>query len=182
MASSTAPTATAGKNNHGTVFALDLNGDHFNVLSAFPDTAGGSTPESGLLQARDGNFYGTTNAGGANGFGVFYQVTPDGTLTYLQSFNNGDPGANPVGSLFEGIDGALYGTAQYGGVDNFGTIFRATIPDSTNTSGTLGDAGRDHRRDSRAIIPRATSSRPPTAISTAPRIPAARLTTARSSS
>ena len=69
---------------------------------------------------------------------MFYQLTPEGTLTYLQAFNNGDPGANPNGSLFEGISGVLYGTARYGGIDNFGTIFRATIPDATNTTGTLG--------------------------------------------
>ena len=127
--------STGGKNNTGTVFSIKADGTGFNVLSSFPDTNGGSQPRAGVVQARDGNFYGTTYAGGSNGVGVLYQVTPAGTLTYLTSFNDVSvPGANPVGTLTEGLDGLLYGTAQYGGSDNYGTVYRVTVPAGTATT------------------------------------------------
>ena len=118
-----------GKNGNGTVFTINADGSGFLVLSAFPETNGGTQPRGGVVQTRDGNFYGTTYAGGFNGFGVLYRVTPAGTLTYLDDFNNGNPGASPTGTLVEGRDGLLYGTARYGGANNYGSVFTATVPD-----------------------------------------------------
>ncbi len=121
--------STGGRSDNGTVFSLNLNGGAFIALNTFTGSTQGKMPEGGLVQARDGNFYGTTNAGGSSGYGTLYQVVPTtGKLAVLASFTNGDPGGNPVGTLVEGIDGLLYGTAEYGGTDNDGTIFRATPP------------------------------------------------------
>lgn len=50
------------------------------------DCTDGTEPEAGLIQAKDGNLYGTTNLGGAYGSGTVFQLTPSGTLTTLHSF------------------------------------------------------------------------------------------------
>ena len=82
-------------------------------------------PQAGLVQADDGNFYGTTVGDGMNGdFGTVYRITPGGVLTVLHSFRSSD-GELPVAGLVQGKDGQLYGTAQGGGAHgDFGTIFR----------------------------------------------------------
>ena len=65
------------------------------------------------MQASDGNFYGATSEGGANGLGTLYQVIPStGKLNILSAFMSGDPGSNPVGAVIQGVDGFLYGTAE----------------------------------------------------------------------
>ena len=127
--------STGGRSDNGTIFSLNAGGGDFAVLNTFTQSGQGTTPEGGLVQARDGNFYGTTNAGGANGYGTLYQVIPTtGKLAILAAFTNGDPGGSPVGTLIEGIDGLLYGTAEYGGTDNDGTIFRTTPSTSVTTT------------------------------------------------
>jgi uncharacterized repeat protein (TIGR03803 family) len=101
----------------------------------------GSAPNGGLIQAADGNFYGTTTTGGASqpnqiGFGVIFQLTPTGTLTPLYSFcpeggSTCADGSSPNASMIQGTDGSLYGTTSYGGPGGVGTMFKIT------TSGTL---------------------------------------------
>ena len=121
----------------GTVFALTLNGT-LTTLHSFsgPD---GSYPVGALLQASNGNLYGTTSQGGSTtscsdsfaGCGTVFEITPSGTLTTLHSFDGSD-GALPgyEGTLIEGADGNLYGTATDGGTTNTecgfgcGTIFK----------------------------------------------------------
>ena len=128
--------STGGRSNNGTIFSLNSGGGAFIVLNTFTQTNQGTTPEGALVQARDGNFYGTTNTGGSGSYGTLFQVIPTtGKLAILANFTNGDPGANPVGALTEGIDGLLYGTAQYGGVNNDGTVFQTNL--STGSTKTL---------------------------------------------
>ncbi len=78
----------------------------------------GATPFASLIQASDGNFYGTTIAGG-NGYGTVYKVTPYGVLrnnqSVIYSFASGPDGAYPYAPVLQGIDGNLYGTAYEGG-------------------------------------------------------------------
>jgi uncharacterized repeat protein (TIGR03803 family) len=87
----------------------------------------GKAPNS-LLQSADGNFYGTTTAGGIgnNAAGTVFKITPSGQLSLLHTFvadANGDypNGEFPI-SLVEGNDGFLYGTA--GGGANNGLVFK----------------------------------------------------------
>jgi uncharacterized repeat protein (TIGR03803 family) len=91
----------------------------------------GASPYAGLVQATDGNFYGTTYAGGTSGncqggCGTVFRITPAGTLTTLHSFDWYD-GASPTGALVQGNDGNFYGTTYGGGADpHYGTVFKIT--------------------------------------------------------
>ena len=73
-----------------------------------------------MIQATDGNFYGTTTSGGAssslctNGCGTVFKMTPDGTVTILHVFA-GNRRRLPQAALIEATDGNFYGTTTYGG-------------------------------------------------------------------
>ena len=110
----------------GTVFQITPAG----ALTTLHSFAGsdGSSPVAPLIQANDGNFYGTTGFGGANSSGTVFKVTPSGTLTTLYNFcsaNNCADGAKPDGALLQ-IGGNFYGTAAFGGTANDGVIFSIT--------------------------------------------------------
>jgi uncharacterized repeat protein (TIGR03803 family) len=101
----------------------------------------GSGPAE-LLEGKDGNLYGTTRHGGANGRGTVFKVTTKGILTTLFSFSQSD-GAYPDAGLIEGADGNLYGTTGFGGafgspIGGYGTVFRIVMPSLSITN--VGDA------------------------------------------
>ena len=119
-------TASAGgaQGNNGTFFRITTSGE-MTSLHTFIGTDGAS-PEGALVEATDGNFYGTTYAGGAYGHGTIFKVTPAGTLTTLYSFcaQNGCPdGDSPASGLIQASNGKFYGTTLFGGASNLGTIF-----------------------------------------------------------
>jgi uncharacterized repeat protein (TIGR03803 family) len=125
-------TAEGGINNgYGTVFKITPTGVYTRLHSfcSKPGCTDGWEPDGGVLLATDGNFYGTTILGGANGgsYGTLYKMTPNGQLTVLHSFcasANCDDGEQPDGGLIQGTDGNLYGTTSRGGTGNEGTIFQ----------------------------------------------------------
>ncbi len=109
----------------GTVFRITATGT-LTTLYTFCSQSGctdGAGPQAGLLQTSDGNFYGTTGAGGAYQGGTVFQITATGTLTTLHSFGNGE-GVTPIGDLVQAADGSFYGATWQGGVSFDGTIFR----------------------------------------------------------
>ena len=116
----------------GTVFKITPQGT-FTSLYSFcsqPDCADGETPwvSSGLVQASDGNLYGTTVNGGANGGGVVFRITAEGALTTIYSFSEScTEGCHPWAGLVQATNGSLYGTATDGGPHQRGTIFRITL-------------------------------------------------------
>jgi uncharacterized repeat protein (TIGR03803 family) len=78
----------------------------------------------GLLKV--GNMlYGTSQSGGANGFGTVFSTTPAGIEKVIYSFQGGGDGAGPRSDLIN-VDGILYGTTALGGPANAGTVFRIT--------------------------------------------------------
>jgi uncharacterized repeat protein (TIGR03803 family) len=77
-----------------------------------------------LLQASDGNFYGTTHDGGTSGNGALFRFAPNGSFAILASFDGFNDGAHPAAPLVQGTDGALYGTTTTGGWGGRGTVFR----------------------------------------------------------
>jgi uncharacterized repeat protein (TIGR03803 family) len=107
----------------GTIFKITPTGT-FTSLHSFQLTDG-STPARKLVQGNDGNFYGATGAGGANGDGTIFKITPGGALTTLHSFDYTD-GAGPYVGLVLGTDGNFYGTTGSGGTYGYGTVFKIT--------------------------------------------------------
>src|SRR2546426_640987 len=85
----------------------------FQLLYEFSG-ADGRGPWAGLVQGSDGNFYGTTEVGGANNKGTVFKITPSGVMSTLWSFSLTD-GANPRAGLVQGSDGNFYGTTFFGG-------------------------------------------------------------------
>ena len=143
-------TSSGGANALGAVVQVTPAGVG-TVLYSF---AGGDTdsslPFAGLMQASDGNFYGTSYYGGPKSAGTVFRVTPDGVYTNLYAFTNESQGAfYPYAGLVQGSDGALYGTTLRGGSKDQGTVFRITTdgtysvlfnftgPDGANPEGTL---------------------------------------------
>jgi uncharacterized repeat protein (TIGR03803 family) len=125
----------------GTVFKISPSGTLTTLYTFFSCgiCVGGAGPEAGLVQTADGNFYGTTVGGGANGTGskgTVYQITPDGAVTTLYSFcskANCADGSRPESALLLGADGNLYGTTTAGGINSTscysggcGTVFKIT--------------------------------------------------------
>lgn len=115
----------------GTVFKITPRGT-VTTLHTFTGGTDGFYPLSGLIQATDGNFYGTTE-GGKNSpcgnderCGTVFRITPDGELTTLHSFNYTD-GTSPYGGLFQATDGKIYGTTIGGGALDLGTIFSLDV-------------------------------------------------------
>ncbi len=118
--------------------AASAQGQQYQVIHQFfPAPA---QPYAGLIQGSDGNFYGTTQSGGAGNNGTVFKMNASGTVTTLQSFAGSD-GAQPYAGLVEGSDGNFYGTTVYGGAADNGTVFKM---DSSGVVTTLHSfAGSD---------------------------------------
>ncbi len=110
----------------GSVFRLTPRGD-FTVLHSFEGkrNGDGEFPYAGLLAGGNGEFYGTTSAGGSYGAGTVFEVHREGKESVLHSFGGTKrDGANPVAGLIGDKQGNLYGTTLYGGAHNMGTVYR----------------------------------------------------------
>ncbi|MFZ0317691.1 MAG: choice-of-anchor tandem repeat GloVer-containing protein [Candidatus Sulfotelmatobacter sp.] len=117
-----------GPDTFGTIFQLTPAGALTTLYSfcLLAKCADGEMPSGGLVQGTDGNFYGTTQSGGANDYGTIFKITSTGTLTTLHSFTNAD-GAYPQAALVQAPDGTFYGTTREGGlVGSYGSVFEIT--------------------------------------------------------
>jgi uncharacterized repeat protein (TIGR03803 family) len=122
----------------GTVFRITSAGTLTTLYSFCAETncADGAGPEASLLQAPDGNFYGTAAyGGGSNDGGIVFKISPQGALTVLYTFcaeANCSDGSTPLAALVQATDRNLYGTTFYGGANQSqcteacGTIFKLT--------------------------------------------------------
>jgi uncharacterized repeat protein (TIGR03803 family) len=121
---------------YGTIFKI-TSGGMLTSLYSFTNGVDGSNPEAGLVQGGDGNFYGTTEFGGSNGYGAVFKISPGGEFNALYSFTGTNDGSYPIAGLALGSDGYFYGTTESGGAytnqsgQSFGTVFKI------NTNGTL---------------------------------------------
>jgi uncharacterized repeat protein (TIGR03803 family) len=104
----------------GTVFKITPSGQ-FTLLHNFIN-GDGADPDAGVIQATDGNFYGTTPWRGGYGVGTVYKMTPSGKFRTLHSFDFTD-GADPYGGIVQATNGILYGTTNQGGTGFGGTVF-----------------------------------------------------------
>jgi uncharacterized repeat protein (TIGR03803 family) len=126
-------TGSGGANKSGIFFKMTPAGV-LTKVSDFPTRVPTSNFLSELMQASDGNFYGTTSDGGAFGTGTLYRISPTGVVNTLVSFDNGPDGGTPLSTLVQASDGNLYGITDYGGTAGAGTAFRLDI--QASTSGT----------------------------------------------
>jgi uncharacterized repeat protein (TIGR03803 family) len=120
-------TSSGGANGYGTVFKITSSGT-LTTLHSF-DSTDGENPNAALIQATNGSFYGTTLRGGTYEQGVFFKITSSGTLTTLYNFcsqSNCTDGEVLTAGVIQGADGNFYGTTEYGGTDNAGTVFKIT--------------------------------------------------------
>ncbi|MEO5914553.1 MAG: choice-of-anchor tandem repeat GloVer-containing protein [Luteolibacter sp.] len=136
-------TAGGGTYGFGTVFKISTDSTLTTLVHFTGNGASnkGRSPKHKLVQASDGNFYGTTYEGGAFDQGTVFKIITNGTLAgttlvTLKEFKGAEPnknGSNPEAGLVQGGDGNFYGTTYHGGIggvntgyDGFGTVFRMT--------------------------------------------------------
>ncbi len=144
----------------GTVFKLAPDGTE-TVLYAFAGENDGTFPNSGVIEDKAGNLYGTTDEGGNTGCGygcgTVFKLAPSGTETVLYAFTGGSDGATPSAGLIEDSTGNLYGTTYQGGnnscTDGFGcgTVFKIA-PDGTETTLYTFKGGTDGGTPDSALI------------------------------
>ena len=120
-------TSNGGTNGVGTIFRITPAGAFTTLRSFDLGTDGGSPQGAKLVQATNGNLYGVTNAGGAQGFGTIYRITPAGALTLLHSFDFSVDGADLFNNgLVQASDGNFYGTTFTGSTNGQGVVYKMT--------------------------------------------------------
>ena len=159
------PNSPLTQANNGRFYGTTYNGPNPGIGSAYKTTdkgkfttlhvfclsvcSDGGLPYGGLVQATDGNLYGTTFGGGSNELGTIFMMTLSGTVTVLHTFAFGE--GSPAGSLMQDTDGNLYGTTVNGGdltcnpPDGCGTVYQfsmglAPFVKTLPISGTVGTA------------------------------------------
>ena len=100
------------------------SGQTLAILHSFAGVSDGAYPAAALVQATDGNFYGTAQRGETYSDGTVFRIAANGSFTNLYSFNGND-GSYPQSALVQGNDGNLYGTTSQGGA-GYGFVFRIT--------------------------------------------------------
>ncbi len=113
-------TSNGGANGLGTIFKITPGGS-FTVIHNFNGTTDGSNPHGGLIQAKDGNLYGMTTAGGANNAGTIFKISLSGTFKLIKSFVFATDGGAPNGNLLQANDNNFYGITS-----NSGRVFKLT--------------------------------------------------------
>ena len=117
----------------------------FTVLHNFTNGRDGGNPIAGLVLDRAGNLYGTASTGGNAGFGSVYELKHAGEgwiLTTLYNFAGGTDGQYPLARVVFGPDGTLYGTTEFGGINNCypgcGIVFNLRPPATACHSALCG--------------------------------------------
>lgn len=130
-------TTQGGPNFGGTVFKMTVTGQLTTLVGFGGPSPAASEPYGPLYFGADGNFYGTTNAGGSGGAGTVFRMTPSGMVTILHNFaGDYSEGGGLFGAMVMATDGTLYGTTSLGGIDpssgrtGDGTVFKI-LPDGT---------------------------------------------------
>lgn len=126
---------SGGAGGGGTVFKITAAGS-LTTLHNFcskPNCADGEFPDGTLIQAANGDLYGTTSAGGSvsgcnnANCGTLFSISQAGKLTTLYNFcseSNCFDGGQPVVGLVQGTDGDFYGATTCCGANNDGTVFK----------------------------------------------------------
>lgn len=139
---------SGGAGDVGTAYRLAPDGT-YTVLVQFSSAANGGTYPTGRLLAHpDGNLYGVTGGGGAGNVGTIFRMTTSGVITTLIEFtNNGatNKGSRPYAGLTAHPDGNIYGSTQFGGAANKGTLFALSPAGVLTTLVEFTSAGPTNR-------------------------------------
>jgi uncharacterized repeat protein (TIGR03803 family) len=121
---------SGGSDGIGEIYSTDSLGQNLDTIFSFTKNTVKS-PQSGLMQASNGKFYGASYQGGKNNYGAIYEWNPaTEELTMKNSFMSTN-GQYPLSELIEGPDGRLYGTTAYGGTSGKGVIYAYDIATDT---------------------------------------------------
>jgi len=113
-----------GSKDYGTVWKVSNTGKE-NILHNFVGgTVDGCNPYAGVARDSKGNLYGATTYCGTSDYGTLYQLSAKGKLTLLHSFGTETDGIYPYGEVLRTSNGALLGTAGYGGTYAYGTVWK----------------------------------------------------------
>ncbi len=155
-----------GKEGHGVIFRITQTGADYTMLHVFGSVspkgdlnnvnAGGALPSAAVIIDKEETLYGTTNIGGAQGYGIVYRMNADGkNFVVLHNFGRKgsdfkNNGAFPGGTLTLGPNNVLYGATRQGGAFDGGTVFKVNVagtnftvlhsfpnPNLSNVEGTL---------------------------------------------
>ena len=118
-------TGGCGTSNLGVVWKVSKNGTE-KILHNFAGASDGQSPLAGVILDKAGNIYGTTNTGGASGFGTAFEVNKNGKFILLHAFTGGTDGKYLYGGLILDPKGRIYGTTINGGTGGYGTVWRIT--------------------------------------------------------
>jgi uncharacterized repeat protein (TIGR03803 family) len=116
-------TKSGGTANAGIVYKLDASGNE-TIVYTFTGAADGGQPMGNVTRDSAGNLYGTTLCGAPCATGLVYKIDTAGHETVLYSFSNGSDGGNPDAGVIRDAAGNLYGTTEFGGSQNLGTVFK----------------------------------------------------------
>jgi uncharacterized repeat protein (TIGR03803 family) len=138
-------TPTGGANGLGVVYQLKPNGTGgwtYHIIHTFTGGEDGSGGSAGrFLVDTDGNLFNVCTVGGANGFGVVYEMSPTQSgqwrFTTLYAFKDSPDGALPYGGLVFDKAGNLYGTTYYAGAHDLGTVYKLTRNGTTWSESVL---------------------------------------------
>lgn len=131
----------------GTIYRLTTEGD-LTILHRFDSALDGRRPRAvELIEAEDGNFYGTAAYHGPNYGGTVFRLSPEGEFDTIYELTGTSPFARfPEVGLTIGPDGALYGTTSAGGEPNvppLGGVFKVTLDGDFSVVHTFdGNDGR----------------------------------------
>ena len=108
-------TLNGGSAGYGTVFKITPAGAETVLWNFWTVVGDANNPRAPLIQASDGNFYGTSSHGGAADWGTIFEITPAGAESVLWSFIPSTDAATtdgiaPVAPLLQASDGTFYGT------------------------------------------------------------------------
>src|SRR6266852_5434919 len=107
-----------------------------------PGDVSGPLPYGLIAQGRDGNFYSAAPAGGANGNGGIFVMTPSGAESLLYSFKSSD-GTNCQPGVNLATDGNFYGHCATGGPSGHGIVYRVTPSGTFTILHSFGGADGD---------------------------------------
>ena len=116
----------------------------YTILHKFGVASGDGVQPAAELINVNGTLYGTTFKGGSYNGGTVFSITPSGQETVLHSFGGpNDDGLWPVAALLN-VNGTLYGTTEYGGALDSGTVFKITPSGAETVIHSFGIDSRYH--------------------------------------